>query len=135
MTESFHAKLCEEIERFCPKTVRSINYSKLRREPWVTNGILKSIKKAKALYKETLINKCTDNDIARSIKSITACCNALRDKQSASTTSKSVLNFEVILRNFGKQLTHYVANRMIRLMSLLVLKINNIRNYNAKFHS
>ena len=51
MTENFHTKLCEEIERFCPRTVRSINYSKLRREPWITNGILKSIKKPRPSIK------------------------------------------------------------------------------------
>ena len=30
MTENFRTRLCEEIEKYCPKVVRNVNYSKLR---------------------------------------------------------------------------------------------------------
>ena len=65
MTEIFHTRLCQEIEKFCPKRTRTINYSKLRWEPWLSNGILKSIKRAKALYKDTLTNNCSNHTIEK----------------------------------------------------------------------
>ena len=55
MTEKFHSTLCEKIDRFCPERTRKVNYSKLRHEPWLTTGIMKSITRSKKLYKNTLI--------------------------------------------------------------------------------
>ena len=53
--KQIHTKLCDEIERCCPLVEREIKYCKLRKEPWVSSGILTSIKKSKKLYKVTLM--------------------------------------------------------------------------------
>ena len=53
--EQIHSKLCAEIERCCPLVEREIKYCKLRKEPWLSNGLLTSIRKAKKLYKDTLM--------------------------------------------------------------------------------
>ena len=60
ISDRIHGKIVDEIERFCPRTERVINYSKLRREPWLSAGLMTSIKKAKRLYKNTLMANCTD---------------------------------------------------------------------------
>ena len=53
-----HSRLCEEIERCCPLVEREIKYCKLRKEPWVSSGLLTSIRKSKKLYKDTLMAGC-----------------------------------------------------------------------------
>ena len=41
------------------------NYSKLRHEPWLTAGIMKSITRSKKLYKNTLIDNVKEQDIEK----------------------------------------------------------------------
>ena len=48
--DRFFKDLTEQIEHFVPITSKTIPYAKLRREAWLTNGILKSIQKEKRLY-------------------------------------------------------------------------------------
>ena len=48
--DRFFKDLQEKIDHFVPITSKTIPYNKLRREVWLTNGILKSIKKEKTLY-------------------------------------------------------------------------------------
>ena len=56
-----HQVVVETIDEFIPETTRSISYKKLRREPWITAGIVTSTKKAKLLYKQTLKKNCKDH--------------------------------------------------------------------------
>ena len=60
-----HTKLCDEIERCCPLVEREIKYCKLRKEPWVSSGMLTSIKKSKKLYKATLMKDCDAKQVER----------------------------------------------------------------------
>ena len=41
--------LNDHINHFLPETTKHISYSKLRREPWITSAIMRSIKKSKTL--------------------------------------------------------------------------------------
>ena len=56
-----HQVVVETIDEFIPETTHSISYEKLRREPWITAGIVTSTKKAKLLYKQTLKKNCDDH--------------------------------------------------------------------------
>ena len=56
-----HQVVVETMDEFIPETTRSISYKKLRREPWITAGIVTSTKKAKLLYKQTLKKNCNDH--------------------------------------------------------------------------
>ena len=47
----FHSRLCEEINHFIPIRTRKISHRTRRHEPWVTSGLLISMKKSKNLYK------------------------------------------------------------------------------------
>ena len=55
-----HSKLLECIDWFIPEMTRSISGRKLRREPWISAGLLKSITRCKRLYKDTLKPSCMD---------------------------------------------------------------------------
>ena len=56
-----HQVVVETIDEFIPEITRLISYKKLRREPWITAGIVTSTKKAKLLYKQTLKKNCNDH--------------------------------------------------------------------------
>ena len=55
-----HSKLVEQIDWFVPETTHTICGKKLRREPWISAELLKSIVRCKKLYKDTLKPSCTD---------------------------------------------------------------------------
>ena len=50
----FHNILKEQIDIFVPMTTKIIKYKKLRREPWLTAGLVKSINKDKKLYRQSI---------------------------------------------------------------------------------
>ena len=49
--DTFHKVLSDEINHFIPMTTKTIKYKKLRREPWLTASLVKSINKDKRLYR------------------------------------------------------------------------------------
>ena len=62
LATKFHELLCKRIDQFCPERIRSINYSRVRKEPWLTSGIMSSISKSKKLYKASLLKNAADRD-------------------------------------------------------------------------
>ena len=67
LSEKFHHILSEKIEHFTPLVDRTIDAKKLRREKWVTAGLLISLKRSKKLYKQT-ISKKTSEKVCRKYK-------------------------------------------------------------------
>ena len=59
--DKFHHIIMEKIDHFVPITSKHIVYHKLRKEPWVSAGLLTSMKKEKRLYRDTL-RKQASND-------------------------------------------------------------------------
>ena len=50
----FHSRLQDLVNQFLPVTHRRINAKAMRREPWMTQSIIKSTRKCKQLYHQTL---------------------------------------------------------------------------------
>ena len=61
----FHNLLKEQINIFVPMTTKTIKYKKLRREPWLTAGLVKSINKDKKLYKQSIKKDSTQHDVTK----------------------------------------------------------------------
>ena len=55
--KNFHNNLIELVDHFLPVTNRIVCTKTLRREPWLTPGIMKSINKCKQLYHKMLKNE------------------------------------------------------------------------------
>ena len=127
MTKNFHTKLCE-IEQFCPKVVRTVNYSKMRREPWLSNGILKSIKRTRVLYKDTLMNNCLDCTITK-LQRI-----QLHLKQQAKRKYyyEKCTEFRSGTKKLWQTINLLCGKQNDKTNVITCLKINNIRNYNSK---
>ena len=51
MTERFQTILSETIDEFTPYRERIISFRKIRKEKWMTGGLMNSINKGKKLYK------------------------------------------------------------------------------------
>ena len=52
--DNFHTKLTSLIDQYLPITTRRIPHRRIRREPWVSSGLMISINKNKKLYKKYL---------------------------------------------------------------------------------
>ena len=50
--DRFHETLSNTIDHFLPIVTRKINFKNIRREKWVSPGLLKSIQRCKQLYKQ-----------------------------------------------------------------------------------
>ena len=53
----FHQKLIDTIDHYAPETERRISAKNIIRDPWITRGLLTSLKKQQRLYKHSLVVK------------------------------------------------------------------------------
>ena len=51
---TFHKILCDSIDKHAPETVKRINAKKIIRDPWITNGIMKSLSIQRQMFKAHL---------------------------------------------------------------------------------
>ena len=58
-----HEPLMISLGHYVPEKTRHINYRTLRREPWITAGILTSTRKAKKLFRQTQVKNCLQSVI------------------------------------------------------------------------
>ena len=62
MTERFQRILGEAIDHFTPYRERTISHKRLRKEKWMTGGLMNSINKGRKQYKKSISEKATDQD-------------------------------------------------------------------------
>ena len=131
MTDSFHTILCQEIEKFCSKTSRMLNYSRLRREPWLSNGIMKSIKRAKVLYKDTLINGCSNHTIDR-YKEYNCMLQRVKRQAKCKYYFDKCTEFRNDTKKLWQTINSLCGKQNDKTNVITCLRIDNVRNYNSK---
>ena len=57
---TFHQKLIETIDQHAPETEKRISAKNIIRDPWITRGLLTSLKKQQRLYKHSIVTKTSD---------------------------------------------------------------------------
>ena len=57
---TFHQKLIDTIEHYAPEKEKRISAKNIKRDPWITRGLLTSLKKQQRLYKHLLVAKSVD---------------------------------------------------------------------------
>ena len=62
-TDFFLKKLTTLLDAHCPEKEFEVSYKTLRREPWMTKGLMNSMKRSKELYKQSLQKNTTNEDI------------------------------------------------------------------------
>ena len=60
--EIFLDKLLDSLNRHCPEWQITVSGKSIIREPWLTKGLIKCLRKQKLLYKTHLINKNDESD-------------------------------------------------------------------------
>ena len=65
MTERFQRILCEAIDHSTLYKERTISHKRLRKEKWMTGGLMNSINRGKRLYKKSVNEIATDQDRKR----------------------------------------------------------------------
>ena len=95
--EIFHSTLLSTIDLVAPEIEVRIRKNQTAKDPWITKGILTSIRRQKKLYLEQL----HDTTVLRNIRLIgTPCKNSLEEPRQ--TISRiNVKNIRMIARNFG----------------------------------
>ena len=58
----FHNKVQQQIDKHCPEKVIHLSPKSIRKEPWLTKGIINSSKKQLFLFKEYLSNSCSHDE-------------------------------------------------------------------------
>ena len=73
----FHNKISDMIDAHVPLRLCKVNPKKLRKEPWLTNGLCTSISKCKQLYKLSICKNSPDSAIEK-YKNYRNCLNKLK---------------------------------------------------------
>ena len=87
--DRFHDKLLELMDNYVPICTRTVHEKKYRREPWLTNGISMCISKSKKLYKKSIVNEASEQDVIR-YKNYRNCLNRLKRKNKNRLLSESL---------------------------------------------
>ena len=111
--------------------VQNVNYSKLRREPWLSNGIMKSIKKSKALYKSTLMKGCVDRTIAK-YKEYNCVLQRVKRQSKRNYCYERCTEFRSNTKKLWQTINSLCGKENDKTNVITCLKIDNIRNYDSR---
>ena len=99
--DRFHGKILKLMDNYVPICTRTVREKKYRREPWLTNGISMCISKSKKLYKKSIVNDASEQDVIR-YKNYRNCLNRLKRKLKTDYIRIFVPALEKIQRNYGR---------------------------------
>ena len=125
----FHQKLFSSIDQHAPEKTLKVGRNSMIRDPWITNGIIKSLRHQKQIYKEMLISK-TDVSTFR-YRDYRNCLKRLIRKNRQNYLLDKCKEF----RQNGKKLWQLI-NRIIgkennKLNTIESLKVDNITKYDS----
>ena len=85
-------KFVSTLNQHAPIKIRSKRETKIKQKPWLTNGILISIKKKRLLSKQLKklkVNNINDNDLFQQYKQYRNLINTLKDKVKLASTNNT----------------------------------------------
>ena len=123
--DRFHGKLLELMDNYVPICTRTVREKKYRREPWLTNGISMCISKSKKLYKKSIVNDASEQDVIR-YKNYRNCLNRLKRKiktayyQNLCTSLKKNTKklWEIVNHTLGKEKNKSCAIERLKIGSI-----------------
>ena len=99
--DRFHGKLLELMDKYVPIRTRTVSEKKYRREPWLTNGISMCISKSKKLYKKSIVNDASEQDVIR-YKNYRNCLHRVKRLTKTAYYQNLCTSLKKIQRNYGK---------------------------------
>ena len=127
----FHSKLLELIDYHCPLTTRSVKYKSIRREPWLSAGLHKSLKKCKALYKNTLEQNCC-NEVLEHYKMYNNTLQLLKRASKVLYYNEMCTKYKANTKHLWKIVNEVIATTNDKTNIINCLKIDNVKTYNPR---
>ena len=131
MFNAFYSELTRQINNFCPIAKRKVKSCELRKEAWVTGGILKSIRKSKQLYKLTIRNQSSSNDKEK-YQNYMKVLNKTKCVAKKMYYIKSCNKFKSNTRKLWQIINKISGNEWDKSNVIDCIKIQNVKNYIPK---
>ena len=125
-----HEQLLWSIERHLPLTTWTINQKRLRREPWVTSGLLNCIRRSKKLYAISLKKNSTEKDYIL-YKNYSKALNRIKRRAKKSYYETKCKEYKHNTKKLWNVINEVCGKANDKTSVIEYLNINNIREYNA----
>ena len=127
----FHDRLTEMINYHCPTTTRIVRFSQIRREPWLSAGILKSSKKCKLLYKQTLLPNCCDIKIER-YKEYNRVLQRLKRVSKMNHYDTMCIKHKANTKQLWQIINRVISSTKDKTNIVTCLKVDRVKTYNPR---
>ena len=125
----FHEKLVNSIDNDAPEKILKIGRKALIRDPWITSGILRSLKWQKQLYKEMLLSK-TDVSTFR-YRSYHNCLQKIIRKNRQYYLDDKCREYRQIGRKLWQLINRIIGRENNKHNTIESLKVDNLIKYDS----
>ena len=125
-----HEQLRWSIERHLPPSTQTINQKRLRREPWVTSGLMNCIRRSKKLYATSLKKNSTEKKhiLYKDYSKALNCIKRVAKKSYYETKCKE---YKHNIKKLWNVINQVCGKTNHKTSMIEYLNINNIREYNS----
>ena len=128
--ELFHSKIMQVVDRISPEKNYTIPAKKVIKEPWLTTGLLKCVKKQGKLYKEFLKNRTVETDLK--YKTYRNTLQRIKRKCKRTYYYNQCNDHRSNTKKLWKIINNVCSTNNDKSNIIDCLKINNIYHYNSK---
>ena len=123
--DRFHGKLLELMDKYVPIRTRTVSEKKYRCEPWLTNRISMCISKSKKLYKKSIINDASEQDVIR-YKNYRNCLNRVKRLTKTAYYQNLCTSLKKNTKKLWEIVNHTLGKEKNKSCAIERLKIGNI---------
>ena len=129
-TKKFHEHLVTEVDHHLPVCTRQIKYKNLRREPWVSVGLMCCIRRSKKLYALSIRKNATDKD--RIVyKEYSNLLTRLKRSAKKMYCESKCEEYKSNTKKLWKVINEICSKNNDKTKAIDYLKIDNLHEYNA----
>ena len=128
---AFHNILQSTLDTVCPVHTMKLSKNKIRREPWLTNGLHKCIKKQKLLYHRQLNRHSTEMDRTKYLTYRNTLKQLLR-RTKENYYKQKCIDFKQNTSKLWKMINRVISKENDKSNCIEYLKIENINHFDSK---
>ena len=126
----FHQTLIRSIDKHAPEKTLKLGRKSMIRDPWITNGILRSLRWQKQLYKEMLLSK--SNVSTYRYKSYHNCLQKIMRSNRQQFLHKKCTEYRQNGRKLWQLINRIIGKKSNKHNTIESLKIDNLIKYDSK---
>ena len=131
---TFHAILQNTLDTICPVHTIKLTKNKIKKEPWITTGLQKCIRKQKLLYKQQLQEKNVETKRTKYLDYRNTLNRVLRITKEQYYRQKCI-DFKNSTTKLWKMINRIIAKENDKTNCIEYLKVENINHYDSKIIS